>query len=406
MAHIAVLGHGIVGSGVVELILERADAIAVRTGEHLSVKRILDIREFPGLSYSDKFTKDFTGIVNDPDIKVVVEVMGAVSPAYEYCMACLEAGKSVVTSNKELVAAKGALLLAAAAANGVHFLFEASVGGGIPVIAPMRRCFVANEILEIAGILNGTTNYILTKMRDENMSFSEALKQAQSLGYAEANPSADIEGSDACRKICILASLASGSQIYPENIHTQGITDITATDMIYAQNSGHVIKLIAQASRTSGGMYVHVGPAMLPRESLLAGVDDVFNGILVRGDAVGDVVFYGRGAGKLPTACAVISDIIECLTLPADKRPLWADSGENKVASYNHFAAKYYIRCNGDHAAITAIFGDTTPLKRENRPLDEHAFIIPEIPHGELQAKLSRAIKSGVQVLGAIRLFN
>ena len=404
MAQIAVLGHGTVGSGVVALILKNGDSIAQRTGEFLSVKRILDLREFPDLPYSEKFTKDFDEILNDSDIKVVAEVMGGVNPAFEYVSACIKAGKSVVTSNKELVAAKGAGLLAAAAAKGVHFLFEASVGGGIPVIAPIRRNLAANEICEISGILNGTTNYILTKMQSCGLSFSEALKQAQSLGYAEANPAADVEGQDACRKICILASLAFGSHVYPEHVKAQGIVDITAADILYAQNAGRSVKLVARASRSDSGICVEVAPVMISGDNLFANVNDVYNIVSVRGDAVGDVVFYGQGAGRESTASAVVSDIIECLTLPADKKPRWIDSSGNNVVNSNKRTSRFYVRCKGGGSEIALIFGETKPLEREDQPLDEFAFITSETEYGELQNKLSQAREAGVQILGAIRV--
>jgi homoserine dehydrogenase len=327
MTHIAVLGHGVVGSGVVGLIHKNSDTVTRRTGRQIAVKRILDIREFAGLPYGDKFTTNFADIVNDPEISVVAEVMGGVSPAFEYAAACLKADKHVVTSNKELVAEKGAELLAIARDRNRSFRFEASVAGGTPVIAPLYRCLAANEIEEIAGILNGTTNYILTKMQHEGMSFAAALAQAQELGYAEADPTADVEGHDSCRKICILASLAFGSHIYPEDVPTQGITSITAEDILHAKDSGCVIKLVAEAKRGgSGEALVRVGPAMIPLTSRLAGVDDVYNGILVRGNAVGDIFFYGRGAGGEPTASAVVADILECLNNPGGG-PFWKARG-------------------------------------------------------------------------------
>ena len=252
MVKVAVLGHGTVGSGVVELFTQNAKSITSRAGQEMEVKRILDIREFPDLPYADKFTKNFDDILNDPEITIVAEVMGGLSPAFEFTKSLLEHGKSVVTSNKELVASRGAELLQIAKAHNVNYFFEASVGGGIPIIRPMHQCLAANEITEVAGILNGTTNYILTKMIHESVPFDEALAQAQKLGYAERNPAADVEGQDACRKICILASLAFGSHVYPQTVHTEGITGLTLEDVEYASMWGGVIKLIGRAKKTAG----------------------------------------------------------------------------------------------------------------------------------------------------------
>ena len=292
MAAIAILGHGVVGSGVVEVLRTHEESITGRAKEPIRIQRILDLREFPGLPYSGLFTKDFEERLNDPEVGIVVEVMGGLEPAFSYVKACLENGKSVVTSNKELVAAKGAELLALAQKNNLNFLFEASVGGGIPIIRPISQCLAANQVTEIAGILNGTTNFILTKMIREHMAFGDALRMAQELGYAERDPSADVEGADACRKICILASLAFGSHVYPQQVHTEGITKITLEDVAYAEAWGGVIKLIGEVKALKNGrVHIQVAPMFVSRESQLSGVDDVFNGILVRGDATGDVVF-------------------------------------------------------------------------------------------------------------------
>ena len=328
MADIAVLGHGVVGSGVLEVLLTHTDSITRRAKEEIRVKHILDLREFPELPYAGSFTKDFNVILEDPEVTIVVECMGGLEPAYTFVRSCLENGKSVVTSNKELVAAKGAELLALAQRNNLNFLFEASVGGGIPIIRPISQCLAANEVSEIAGILNGTTNFILTKMIREHMAFEEALKLAQELGYAERDPSADVEGADACRKICILASLAFGTHVYPDDVHTEGITKVTLEDVAYADAWGGVIKLIGQVSMLENGrIAIMVAPMLISRESQLANVDDVFNGIVVRGDATGDVMFYGKGAGKLPTASAVVADVIDCVKhLKARKYLFWEDA--------------------------------------------------------------------------------
>ena len=316
--YIAIMGYGVVGSGVAEVINKNHDSIVRKsTQSELEIKYILDLKDFPGDPNEKLFIKDFNIILNDPEVKVVVETMGGLHPAYEFVSACLKAGKSVVTSNKELVAAKGCELLGYAAEHNVNFLFEASVGGGIPIIRPISQCLAANEINEFAGILNGTTNFILTRMINDGMAFEDALKLAQDNGYAERDPSADILGFDACRKVCILASLCFGKHVYPDQVHTEGITEITLEDVEYAKDWGGVIKLLGRARKSEDGKHIYaiVSPAFVDHHSQLASVDDVFNAILVRGDAIGDVVFYGRGAGKLPTASAVVADVIDCARL-------------------------------------------------------------------------------------------
>ena len=313
MVSVAIMGHGVVGSGVAEILTTHKQKLFASLGEEIYVKKILDLREFPDSPLADRFTKSFDEIINDREIRVVAEVMGGLNPAYDYVKQCLKAGKSVVTSNKELVAAHGAELLSIAKEENVNFLFEASVGGGIPIIRPMSQCLVANIVYEIAGILNGTTNFILTKMITEGMQFDDALKLAQDLGFAERNPAADIEGHDACRKICILASLAFGKHVYPNAVHTEGITKITLEDVKYAGNFGCVIKLIGKVKCLDGGKIdIIVAPMFVPKHSQLANIDNEFNGIMVRGDCTDDVVFYGKGAGKLPTASAVVADIVDC----------------------------------------------------------------------------------------------
>ncbi|MBR4868966.1 MAG: homoserine dehydrogenase, partial [Clostridia bacterium] len=297
MQGLAVMGHGVVGSGVVELFYMNREKIEARAGETLELKHVLDLRAFPGLAYSDKFTTDFNDILNDPEVTVVAEVMGGLKPAYDYTKQLLLSGKSVVTSNKELVAAKGAELLQIAKENNVNYMFEASVGGGIPVIRPMHQCLAANTFTEVLGILNGTTNFIMTKMIKEGMSFEDALSLAQQLGYAERNPSADVDGHDACRKICILASLAYGKHVYPAQVRTEGITQITATDVAFAKVYNSVIKLIGRTRMLENGkVQCTVSPMLVSKNSPLSMVDDVFNAVMVRGDATGDVMFYGKGA--------------------------------------------------------------------------------------------------------------
>ena len=411
MAKIAVLGHGVVGSGVAELLQMNHVSIAKKAGDEIEIKRILDLREFNDLPYADKFTKNFDDILTDDEISVVVEVMGGLHPAYDYVKASLCKGKSVVTSNKELVAEKGAELLQVAKNNNVNFFFEASVGGGIPIIRPMHMCLAANQIGEIAGILNGTTNFILTRMIHDQMPFDDALKLAQKLGYAERNPAADIEGLDACRKICILASLAFGRHVYPKFVYTQGITQITLEDIAYAENWGGVIKLIGCAKQLDDGkLFIMVSPALIEKNSQLASIEDVFNGILVRGDATGDVVFYGKGAGKLPTASAVVADVIDAVKAPSTRASLsWVDSSENYVVDHTEVPLKFYLRCEvGDIAAVKEAlmdrFGVVEYLARSGMPVNELGFVLGPVSEKELDQAIAQI--DGIKVLSKIRIMD
>lgn len=393
--NVAVMGHGVVGSGVVEVLLAHEENIAVKAKNKINVKYILDLRDFPGLDYSDRFIKDFDLILKDDSIKVVVEVMGGVHPAYEYVKACLEAGKSVCTSNKELVAAHGAELLKIAGEKNTNFLFEASVGGGIPVLRPIAQCLAANDLYEVFGILNGTTNFILTKMIKENMAFDDALALAQQLGYAERNPSADVDGHDACRKICILASLCFGKHVYPNQVRTEGITKITLSDVEYADMAGCVIKLIGYAKLLDDGkITADVYPALIPKDNQLAGVDDVFNAVMVRGDAVGDVLFYGRGAGKLPTASAVVADVIDCVKhLSARKYLSWEDGSDDYVVNSETVKTKLYVRAEVDDIldAKENVFGTVGDVEfiYSGDGKDEVAFITPVGIEAELKDKIN-----------------
>ena len=309
--NIAVLGYGTVGSGVVEVLTTNRETITKRAGESIDVKYVLDLRDFPGDPIQEKIVHDYQTILDDPDVKIVVEVMGGVEPAYTFVKKALQAGKSVATSNKELVAKRGAELLAIANEKNVNFLFEASVGGGIPIIRPLNQSLTADEIDEITGILNGTTNYMLTKMDTVGADYDAVLKEAQDKGYAERHPEADVEGYDACRKIAILTSLACGKQVDYEDIHTEGITHITETDFKYAKAMHMGIKLLGTSRREEGGLFALVAPMMVAEDHPLYSVNDVFNAILVKGNALGDVMFYGKGAGKLPTASAVVSDVVD-----------------------------------------------------------------------------------------------
>ncbi len=400
MKKIAVLGYGVVGSGTVEILYKNKEALEKKIGEEYDVKYILDLRDFPDSPYVDKFTKNFGDIVNDPEVNIVVEVLGGVKFAYPYVKASLEAGKSVVTSNKELVATNGAELLKIAREHDVNFFFEASVGGGIPIIRPLNQCLSANEIDEIAGILNGTTNFILTKMIKEGMGFDEALKIAQDLGYAEKDPTADVEGHDTCRKICILASLAFGKHVYPDNIHTEGITKITLEDVKYCESINSVIKLIGCASNRDGKLAIMTCPAVIDGESQLAGVNDVFNAILVKGDATGDVVFYGKGAGKLPTASAVVSDIVIAAKEKTTTRMMsWEDSAQDFITPVNQVSNRFYVRANAAKSDVEALFGEVRYLWRENAPADEVAFITESINEADFAEKCNK-----INVIGSIRV--
>ncbi|MDD2417907.1 MAG: homoserine dehydrogenase [Oscillospiraceae bacterium] len=409
MVKIAIMGYGVVGSGVVEVMLKNKKSISHKAGEQIEISRILDIREFSDSPMAGRFTSNFEDIINDPEIKIVVETIGGLNPAYDFVRRCLLAGKSVVTSNKELVAAKGDELLALARDRNLNFLFEASVGGGIPILRPLDQCLAANEVFEIAGILNGTTNFILTKMIRDNISFADALNLAQRLGYAERDPLADIGGLDACRKICILASLAFGKHVYPEQVHTQGIQDITLEDVKYADIWGGVIKLIGRARKLEDGrLDCIVVPMILPHASRLAQVNDVFNGILVRGDAIGDVVFYGQGAGKLPTASAVVADIIdEVKHLGARKYLIWESGEPDYVADYleSKSAMMLRLKCDNSQAVkskLDNMLGVCERVDIENSPSDELVLVTPLITQNRLDEVLKSL--SDTSLISRIRI--
>ncbi len=350
MAKIAIMGFGTVGSGVLEVLRKNAASVLKRAGEPVEVKYILDIRDFSTHPDAALFVKELDTILDDPEIKVVVETIGGIRPAYSFVTRCLEKGISVVTSNKEMVAMHGAQLMELAKKNNAAFLFEASVGGGMPVITPMHQCLAANVISKVEGIVNGTTNFMLTKMEQEGMSFEEALKTAQKLGYAETkDPSDDVDGIDACRKISILAGIAFGKQVHPENVPTIGIRAITAEDMQAAASMGCTIKLIAWAKSNGQDMAVGVEPMLVPRDNKLAAVEDVFNGVLVHGDMLGDVIFYGKGAGKLPTASAVVADVIDALKNGSTVHDslYWEPTQPNDQPFTHPQEAAYYIRVEG-----------------------------------------------------------
>lgn len=347
--NIAILGYGTVGSGVDEVINNNSENVERWTGKQVKVKKIFVRKSHTELlNSSEVFTSDFKEIINDPEIEIVVEAMGGLDPAYDFIKLCLENGKSVVTANKLLVATYGAQLLNIAENNKVNFKFEASVGGGIPIIETMIRSLNANNIRKICGILNGTTNFILTKMRNEDLSFEEALKMAQKLGYAESDPTADIEGLDARNKICILASIAYGKHIYPQDVCAKGISNISLDDIKFAESLGYVIKLIACAQKDKGGkLSIFVSPMFVSKSSPLAIVDDVFNAVLIDGDCTGQVMLYGKGAGKLPTASAVVSDVICCINSSSvPKKACWkegnAENSQNYCSGFDR--SKHYFR--------------------------------------------------------------
>ena len=398
------MGHGAVGSGVAEILLTHKQKLFAGLGEEIYIKKILDLREFPDSPIADRFTKDFEEIINDREIRVVAEVMGGLRPAYDFVKRCLKAGKSVVTSNKELVAAHGAELLAIAKEENVNLMFEASVGGGIPIIRPMNQCLVANKVGEVAGILNGTTNFILTKMIQDGMTFADALKLAQDLGFAERNPAADIEGHDACRKICILASLAYGRHVYPESVHTEGITAITLEDVNMAEAFGYVIKLIGRVKKLDDGKIdIITAPMLVPFKSQLSNIDNEFNGIMVRGDCVGDVVFYGKGAGKLPTASAVVADIVDCCKhLKARRFLFWADGDGSNIIDWRDSVSAMFVRLTGDDAVAKAekVFGEITTVSGDS----ELGVLTGEMSYREFESKCQALEADGVQVLTGIRI--
>ncbi len=410
-AKIAVMGFGVVGSGTVELLDKNKDIIKKHCGKDVELKYILDLRDFPDSPYRDKLTKNFEDILCDPQISVVAELMGGKTFAYDYTKRLLSAGKSVVTSNKELVAAYGAELLKVAKSHGCNYLFEASVGGGIPIIRPLHQCLAANKFERISGILNGTTNYILTKMIYDQVSFDDALKQAQELGYAEKDPTADVDGHDATRKLCILGSLAFGKHIYPEYVHCSGIRNITLDDVEYAEDAGYAIKLVGLIENTDSGLVATVCPRLVSVNNPLSSVNDVFNAIMVTGDAVGDVLFYGRGAGKFPTASAVVADIIDAIKHEGrDMITLnWEDSCDRSfIRPYKSARVSMYVRISAENvdslkATITGMFGYVDFIPRKHRSKNELAFITPVMQESEIDRRLG-ILSQSAQLKRKIRL--
>lgn len=394
---IAVMGYGTIGSGVVEVLRINQEKITKRAGEPVEVKYILDLRDFPGDPMEDKIVHDYQTIVNDPEVGVVVETMGGVEPAYTFVKAMLEAGKQVATSNKNLVAAKGAELIRVAREHGVNFQFEASVGGGIPIIRPLNKCLTADEVEEITGILNGTTNYMLTKMADEGADFDEVLKDAQAKGYAEKDPTADIEGHDPCRKIAILTSLVAGKQVDFEDIHCEGITKITATDIKYAKAMGRSIKLLASSRQVGDSFSCMVAPYMLDQSHPLCGVNGVFNGIFVHGNVLGDAMFYGSGAGKLPTASAVVADVVDMVK--HQHTNIYIDWSPEKleVVDYKDSVNSFFVRTTSDKAEVEAVFGKVSYV--EGVEAGEMGFTTGDMTEAEFEEKSAK-----IELVNRVRL--
>lgn len=389
MIKIAILGYGTIGSGVVEVLNTNRESIAKRAGDEIEVKYILDLRDFPGDPMADKVVHDYDIIANDEEVQVVVEAMGGVEPAYTFVKRALMAGKNVATSNKALVAKHGAELLAIAKEKDINFLFEASVGGGIPIIRPLNSSLTADEIEEITGILNGTTNYMLSKMTFEGLEFDDVLKDAQSRGYAEADPTADIEGYDACRKIAILTSLVCGQQVDFEEIYTEGITKITATDIKYAKAMGRIIKLLATSKKVGNSYYAMVAPFMLSQQHPLYSVNDVFNAIFVHGNVLGDAMFYGSGAGKLPTASAVVADIVDIAKhLHRNIMISWS-SKKLELVDCKKAISRFFVRATDSEEEVKAIFGNVEFVKVPEIT-DEVGFVTDVLTEEEFEEKSAK----------------
>ena len=390
MVNIAILGFGTVGSGVAEVLAKNSAHIDQKVETPVRLKYILDVRDFPDSPFGDKIIHDFATIENDPEVDIVVETIGGAGVALDFTRRALSAGKSVVSSNKELVAEHGCELLQLAARKGASCRFEASVGGGIPILRPLSQCLAANELTEVCGILNGTTNYILTRMIRAGLSFDAALREAQANGYAEADPTADVEGHDACRKICILAAIAFGRHIYPRQVPTEGITGVTLADVAYAESCNKKIKLLGRAIRQDDGrICAYVAPHLLDGENPLSGVEDVFNAITVKGDAIGDVMFYGRGAGKLPTASAVVADVMDAARhIKSRKRVEWGPGGEDVTVSPERLETAWYVRAKGRVDAVRAGFPGVALLSRSGAPAEEVAFLTPVMTGAEVLERL------------------
>ena len=397
MVKVAVLGYGTVGSGIVEVIKTNQDMVNKKAGDEIDVKYILDLRDFPGDPYENLVVHDVEIILNDPEVLVIAEAMGGVKPAYTFTKRALSAGKSVCTSNKELVAKHGAELIELARANKCNYMFEASVGGGIPIIRPLNASLTPERVDGITGILNGTTNYILTKMEKEGSDFDTVLKEAQDKGYAERNPEADVEGYDACRKIAILSSLIYGKNVNFEHIYTEGITKITTNDFAYAKKAGYTIKLLAMSKEVDGKYFAMVTPCMINDQNPLYFVNDVFNGILVHGNTLGNTMYYGAGAGKLPTASAVVSDIIDCVKHLGKTVFCFWDKEELHLSSMDDSVKRFFVRVkDADFAKAKEVFGDVEEIDAQiagekgffTQAMSEKAFKEKSAQVGEIISRI------------------
>ncbi len=387
MVQVAVLGYGTVGSGVVQILKENSEVITKRTGDTINVKYILDLRDFPGDPNADKVVHDINVILNDPEISIVCETMGGTNPAYQFTNDCLIKGKSVCTSNKAVVADYGPQLLKTAKEHNCNYLFEASVGGGIPIIRPMNTSLASEKIEKIMGILNGTTNYMLTKMAKEGISFDDVLKEAQAKGYAERNPEADIEGYDACRKIAILSSLMTGKTVNYKDIHTEGITKISTVDFQYADKMNKSIKLLAMSENNAEGTTALVAPFMICKDHLLNGVNGVLNAVYVTGNMLGDAMFYGQGAGKLATASAVVSDIIEMARNDARTLPcVWSEE-KQALGDYTQTSRKFFVRVSiADRGAVMNSFGSVDEVHIMD---EEYGFVTEKMTEKEFNQRIN-----------------
>ena len=389
MIKVAVMGFGTIGSGVVEVLSINRESIAKRVGDTIDVKYVLDLRDFEGHPIQKKIVHDYRTIVEDKEVSIVVETMGGVEPAYTFVKAMLEAGKHVATSNKALVAEKGAELLEIAKAHQVNFQFEASVGGGIPIIRPLKSCLTADVIEEITGIINGTTNYMLTEMSEKGTDFDDVLKDAQAKGYAEKDPTADIEGYDAGRKIAILTSLVAGQQVDFEDIHTEGISHITSTDIKYAKSMGRAIKLLATSKHVGDGYAAMVAPFLLNSKHPLFSVNGVFNAIFVKGNVLGDAMFYGSGAGKLPTASAVVADIVEMAKHMDKHIPIEWRREKLELIDYKDFDNRFFVRANESEEAVKEVFGEVEFVKAED-VTGEVGFVTSVMPESEFETRAAK----------------
>lgn len=386
MIQVAVMGYGTVGSGVVEVIEKNKEEINKKSGEDINIKYILDLRDFPEDPYADKVIHDVELILNDPEIKIICETMGGLKPAYDFTKRALQAGKSVCTSNKELVAVHGPELIKVAHENKCNYLFEASVGGGIPIIRPLNYSLTAERIDGITGILNGTTNYILSKMEKEGADFEEVLKEAQEKGYAERNPEADVEGYDACRKIAILSSLMCGKNVKYEDIYTEGITKITSTDFVYAHAMGKTIKLLAQSKEVDGKFYAMVAPFMISKQHPLYMVNDVFNAVCVHGNMLGDSMYYGRGAGKLPTASAVVSDVVDCARHIGKVIMCFWDDQDVELTGIEQASRRFFVRVEEEKERKALQVFESVSVIEADVP-GEFAFVTDQMTEKEFNDK-------------------